>query len=120
MPSPAIMEVALTLKYLLSLEIAGTGAFPDKEEISPNQKSWPETVERMGIKRAPKQKRLPKECGQTERCIGPTKGKRQWQLNDDDAYAGGERSGKCAKPDATSTAANARAHTAAALPPSIV
>jgi hypothetical protein len=119
MPSPAVMEAALTLKYLLSSEIAGTGAFPDKEEIPPNQKSWPETAERMGVKRAPKRKRLPEERRQTERCIGPTKGKRQRRLNDDDAYAGGERSGKRAKPDATSAAANARARAAAALPPSV-
>jgi hypothetical protein len=55
-----------------------------------------------------------------EQCIGPTKGKQQRRLNGDDAYAGGERLGKHAKPNATSTAANAHARAAAALPPSVV
>jgi hypothetical protein len=54
MPSTAVMEAALTLKYLLSSEITDTGVFPDKEEILPNQKSWPETAEQMGIKQVPK------------------------------------------------------------------
>jgi hypothetical protein len=54
-----------------------------------------------------------------ERCIGPIKGRRQRGLDDDDAYAGGERSGKRAKPDVTTAAANARARAAAALPPSV-
>lgn len=117
-PSPAVMEAARSAKYILSSAIAGNRAFPDKEQIPPNQKSWPETAERMGVKRAPKRKRLPEERGQTERSIGPIKGKRQRRLIDDDPYAGGERSGKRAKSDAMSAAANAHARAcgAAAVP----
>jgi hypothetical protein len=63
--------------------------------------------------------RLPEERRQTEQCISPIKGRQQWGLDGDDTYAGGERSGKRAKPNATTTAANARAHAAAALPPSV-
>ena len=50
----------------------------------------------------------------TEQCIGAVKGKRR--RNDPDPYAAGERSGKRAKPDALSAAANERAR-AAAPPP---
>jgi hypothetical protein len=67
-----------------------------------------EMAKRMGVKRAPKRKRLPEECGLTERSIGTTKGKRIRVYSD--PYAGGEQSGKRAKPDALSTVANARAH----------
>jgi hypothetical protein len=73
----------------------------------PNQRSWPETAERMGVKRAPKWKRLPEERGITEQSIGIAKGKKR-RIHED-AYAGGEQSGKCAKPDALSATANARA-----------
>ena len=71
-------------------------ALPDKEKVAPNQKSWTETAKRMGVKRGPK-KRLPKEHGQMER-IGASKGK--CACIHTDLYAGGERSGKHAKPDA--------------------
>jgi hypothetical protein len=74
---------------------------------------------RAGPNVAPLVLRLPEERGQTERCIGPIKGRRQRGLDDDDAYTGRERSGKRAKPDATTAAANARARVAAALPPSV-
>jgi hypothetical protein len=73
-----------------------------------------ETAVRMGIKKAPKRKRLPEERGLTERSIGVAKGKCHCIHND--PYAGGERSGKHAKPDALSTVANAHACTCA--PPS--
>jgi hypothetical protein len=91
---------------------ACTRALPEKERIAPNQKSWPETAERMGVKRAPKRKRLPEERGITEKSIGVAKGKRR-RIHQD-PYAGGERSGKNAKPDALSAMANARACTNAA------
>ena len=51
--------------------------------------------------------RLPGERGLSERSIGVTKGKRR-RIHDD-PYAGGERSGKRAKPDAVSAKANANA-----------
>ena len=62
----------------------------------------------MGIKWAPKCKRLPKERGLTEQCIGVTKGKCCHVHSD--PYAGGERLGKRMKPDALSATANACAH----------
>jgi hypothetical protein len=110
--SPAVLEAVRLAKYSLAAAIAstqGTSAIPDKEVIAPNQKSWTETAERMGVKRAPKHKRLPEERGLTERSIGATKGKRISVYSD--PYAGGERSGKRAKPDALSAVANACART---------
>src|SRR5216683_1195015 len=71
-----------------------------------------ETAKRMGVKHsALKQKCLPKEHGMTAQSIGVAKGKCCWVHSD--PYAGGKRSGKRAKPDVTSAAANARAHVCA-------
>jgi hypothetical protein len=109
-PSPAILEAVRSAKFSLTAAIAsaqGTSAIPDKEVIAPNQKSWTETAVRMGVKKAPKRKRLPEESGLTKRSIGVAKGKKVRIYND--PYAGGERSGKRAKPDALSAAANVRA-----------
>ena len=106
--APAVMAAARSVRYSLTAAIAstqGTHALPDKEPVPPNQHSWPETAEQMGVKRAPKC-RLPGERGLTERSIGARKGKRKTYA---DPYAGGERSGKRAKPDAQSATANARA-----------
>lgn len=105
--APAVMAAAQSVKYSITAAIAstqGTRALPDKEPVPPNQHSWPETAVKMGVKRAPKC-RLPGERGLTERSIGARKGKRKTYA---DPYAGGERSGKRAKPDALSAAANAR------------
>jgi hypothetical protein len=74
----------------------------------PNQKSWTETAVWMGVKKAPKRKRLPEESGLTKHSISIAKGKKVWIYND--PYTGGERSGKCAKPDTLSAAANVHAH----------
>jgi len=116
--SPAILEAARSAKYTLTAAIAsiqGLTALPKKDYIAPNQKSWTETAERMGVKRgAPKRKCLPEERGITVQSIGVAKGKRRRVHSD--PYAGGERSGKRAKPDATSAAANARARACAAPP----
>jgi hypothetical protein len=117
--SSATLEAARSAKYTLTAAIAsteGSNALPEKDVIAPNQKSWTETAERMGVKRsAPKRKCLPEERGMTAQSIGVAKGKRRRVHID--PYAGGERSGKRAKPDATSAAANARAR-ACAIPPS--
>jgi hypothetical protein len=93
----------------------GTSTLPEKEWITPNQKSWPETAERMGVEWVPKWKQLPKEHGITEKSIGITKGK-QRRIHQD-PYTGGERLGKNAKPDALSAMANACACTNAAPSP---
>jgi hypothetical protein len=112
-PAPAVMEAVRSAKYslsALSAAIASTeevSALPERDRIAPNQKSWPETAKRMGVKRAPKRKRLPEERGITEQSIGVAKGKKR-RLHQD-PYAGGERSGKRAKPDALSAAATTQA-----------
>jgi hypothetical protein len=97
-------------KFSLTVAIASaqvTSAIPDKEVIAPNQKSWMETTVRMGIKKAPKCKWLPKECGLTKHSIGIAKGKKVWIYND--PYAGGEQLGKHTKPNALSAMANVHA-----------
>jgi hypothetical protein len=106
----SVVEAYQSAKHGLnafSAAIAGSSAFPKKTVIAPNQKSWPETAEQMGVKRNPKRKRLPEERGLSEQSIGTAKGKRR--RVHDDPYAAGERSGKGAKPDARSAAANTRA-----------
>ena len=106
--APAVMAAARSVRYSLTAVIASTQgmhALPDKEPVLPNQHSWPEMAEQMGVKHTPKC-RLPSECGLTERSIGAWKGKRKMYA---DPYAGGERSGKCTKPDALSATVNARA-----------
>jgi hypothetical protein len=116
----AVLEAIRSAKYSLTAAIAssateGTSTLPDKENIAPNQKSgWGETATRMGAKRAPKRKCPPEERGLTERAIGVANGKRR---RNSDPYAGGERSGKRAKPDALSTEANRRARACAASSP---
>ena len=93
----------------------GTSAFPNKEILAPNQKSgWDETATCMGIKSAPKRKCLPEERGLTEQAISVANQK--CRHANSDPYAGGEHSGKRAKPDALSADANRHAH--AYVPPS--
>jgi hypothetical protein len=118
-PNPAVIEAFRAAKYSLTTAIAsmeGNSALPEKDVIAPNQKSWPETARRMGAKKVPRP-RLPEERGLTERSLGAVKGKRKRLHND--PYAGGERSGKRAKPDAVSRAARARAPPPAARPPHV-
>ena len=94
-------------------------ALPEKDP-NRNQKSWPITIQKMGAggSKTPEEKPSSANAGEstltlTEQCIGAIKGKRCHK--DPDPYAAGERSGKHAKPDALSTAANE--HARAAAPP---
>ena len=106
--APDVVEAFRSVKYSLTAAIAstqGSRALPNREVSPPNQNSWTETAERMGCKRAPK-RRLPGEHGLTERSIGAPRKRKCLYV---DPYAGGERSGRCAKPDALSAEANARA-----------
>ena len=108
-PDAAVMEAVRSVRYTLRAALAstrGSRALPDKVNIPSNQKTWTETAERMGVKRAPK-RRLPDEVGLTDWSIGVAKGKHRRTY--EDPYAGGERSGKHAKPDALS-AKKARVH----------
>src|SRR6266851_6140272 len=107
--SSAILEATCLAKYTLTVAISsieGSNTLPEKDFIAPNQKSWTETAKRMGVKRgAPKRKcpPAPEERGVTAWSISIAKGKRRRVHSD--PYTGGKRSGKHAKPDATSAAA---------------
>ena len=56
--SLAILEATHSAKYTLAAAIAltqGSNALPEKDVVGPNQKSWTEMADRMGVKRcAPK------------------------------------------------------------------
>jgi hypothetical protein len=115
--SLAVLKAVQLAKYSLIVAIAltqGTSALPHKEVIRPNQKSWMKTTECMGVKKAPKWKRLPKEQGLTEWSIGVAKGKHN--CIHIDPYARGEQSGTCAKSDVLSVMVNA--HACVSAPPS--
>lgn len=76
---------------------------PEKEQIAPNQHSWPETAQRMGIKWG-KKGRGKVDSAHTAQHIGEINRKHNWQH--EDPYGAGEQSGKRTKADAQSTAAN--------------
>jgi len=101
------------IKYSLKGVIAsanGSQPLPKKDIFNPNQKTWAEMAQRMGARKPPKRKHSPANENNAERCIGAAKGKCACKYTD--LYAGGERLGKHAKPDAVSATANERAHAA--------
>ena len=111
------LEALKSVKCGLKAAIAsanGSRALPEKDDFHPNQKTWAETAARMGVRKAPRRKPDPVGGNTTEQCIGPVKGKRRKYS---DLYAAGERSGKRAKPDAVSAAANERARATVPPPP---
>jgi hypothetical protein len=85
---------------------------PEKENIAPNQHTWPETAARMGEKRGKKRGKV--DSALTAQHIGEPNRKRP---GNSDPYGAGEQSGKRAKPDARSAAANSRARIKAEPPP---
>jgi hypothetical protein len=102
--SDAVIEAARSAKYSLTAVIAatqGNNALPNPDVIPQNHKSWTETAKQMGVTKS-KRPRPAEDSGLTARSIGVVKGKRRRIHND--PYAGGERSGRRAKPDAASTA----------------
>jgi len=106
---PAVIEAIWSTKYSLVVADAsaeGTSALPDKEFIAPNQNSWSETAAHMGVKRPPKRKCLPEECGLTEQAISVTS---RCRRTNNDPYGAGQCSGTRAKPDMLSADANRRA-----------
>ena len=110
------LKALKSVKHSLNAAIAlanGSRALPEKDNFNPNQKTWAKTVEHMGARKAPKWKPGPVGENTTERCIGAVKGKRRKYSN---PYAAGERSGKCAKPDAVSATANEHAHAHLTVP----
>jgi hypothetical protein len=115
--APHDPEIAKSLKSIQSrlralvllTTAAGDGShLPEKENIGPNQLSWPETAAQMGAKRGNKKGKV--DSALTAQHIGEPNCKR---AANSDPYGAGEQSGKRAKPDARSTAANARARAAA-------
>jgi hypothetical protein len=97
---------------LLSVKDNGS-RLPEKEQIALNQLFWPPTAARMGVKRGEKRRHGKVDSALTAEHIGVPKCKH----TNNDPYGAGEQSGKCAKPDAVSTAANSRVRAAAECPP---
>src|SRR6266566_5007333 len=99
---------------VLSAMAAGDGShLPEKENISPNQYSWPETTMQMGVRHGNTGKSHGKgkvDSALTAEHIGEPNHKHPANNN---LYGAKEQSGKHAKPNARSAAANARAHAAA-------
>jgi len=96
----------------LSVVASATGdgqQLPEKEVIAPNQLSWLETAECMGVKRG-KKRRGKVDSALTAELISEPNRKRN--RRDEDPYGAGEQSGKRAKPDARSVTANTRAQAA--------
>ena len=80
----------------------------EKEQIAPNQLSWPPTAARMAIKHGERKGHGKVDSTRTAEHIGMPKRK----CPTDDSYGAGEESGKRAKPDAVSAAANTWARAA--------
>jgi hypothetical protein len=76
---------------------------PEKENITPNQHSWPETATQMGVKWNNKHINGKVDSALTAKHIGKPNHKR---TADDDPYGAGKQSNKCVKPNAHSAAAN--------------
>ena len=72
---------------------------PEKENLGPNQLSWPKMATRMGVKRGGRKRKGKVDSALTSQHIGEPNRKR---AADNDPYGAGEQSGKRAKPDARS------------------
>ena len=85
-----------------------SGALPKRERLSPNRNLWRDTSRTMNVRISPRRRQRPATPpvlpNSTARHIGPS-GKRKLPLYPD-PYGGGEQSGKRAKADALSQAAN--------------
>lgn len=90
-------------------------ALPKWDRLSPNKNLWLETSRNMHVRISPKRRRrdqaVPNTPSSTAQHIGP-RGKRKLATYTD-PYCGGEQSGKRAKPDAVSAAANSCARSLA-------
>jgi len=111
----AIVEATWSANFSLlaaNASIQGTRALPEKDIITPNQKTWMEMAAQMGMKPAWKRKCLPKEHRVTAKSVGVTKSKKQKCT---DPYG---KQPKHAKPNAMSTSTNEHAHEHAPSPTS--
>ncbi|KAN0130640.1 hypothetical protein V8E53_011533 [Lactarius tabidus] len=107
--SDTVKSLRSVSKHLAAVVASGTGdgpLLPEKERIAPNQHSWTETAQRMGVKRI-KKRRGKVDSALTAEHIGEINRKRTRE--NEDPYGAGEQSGKRAKQDARSVAANSRA-----------
>jgi len=105
------------VKYSLTVAISlanGSWVLPKKDIFHLNRNTWAKTAKHMGVGKAPKWKPSPTGRNTSTECIGPVKGKQACKYTD--PYAAGKRSGKRAKPDAVSIAANERACTSVPAP----
>src|SRR6266702_1622844 len=110
--TPEMVKSVRAVCSHLSVVASATGdgqQLPEKEVIAPNQLSWPETAEHMGVKRGEK-RRGKVDSALTAELISEPNRKRN--RRDEDPYGAGEQSGKSAKPDARSVTANTRAQAA--------
>ncbi|KAH9027884.1 hypothetical protein EDB85DRAFT_2148242 [Lactarius pseudohatsudake] len=122
-PNPeAVSDTAKSLRrvhsHLAAVVVSATSEgpqLPEREQIASNQHSWTETAERMGVKRGNKA-RGKVDSARTAEHIGNINRKRNRE--NDDPYGAGEQSGKRAKPDARSAAANSNARECATKEPS--
>lgn len=98
-----------------SISESGTRSdpLPKRERLFPNANPWLETSQNMHARISPKRRQRPAPAlpSSTAQHIGPS-GKRK-SAQYPDPYSGREQSGKRAKPDAVSAAANARARSLA-------
>ncbi len=105
------LEIANSLNSLKAIQsglrgllLAGNGfTLPEKENITLNQHSWPETAAQMGVKCVGKHPNSKVNSMLTAQHISEPNCK---CVTTNDPYGAGEQSGKQAKPDAHSTAAN--------------
>ena len=105
----SIHAVRSHLSVVATTATGDSQELPEKEVIAPNQLSWPETAQRMGVKHVEKCHGKVNSALTTE-LIGEPNCK--WKGQDEDPYGAEEQSGKCPKPDARSTAANTQVQTA--------
>jgi hypothetical protein len=104
--SNTVKSLRSVSKHLAAVVASGTGdgpLLPEKEQIAPNQHSWTETAQRMGVKRI-KKRRGKVDSALTAEHISEINRKRTRE--NEDPYGAGEQSGKRAKQDARSVAAN--------------
>ena len=83
---------------------------PEKDMIAPNQLSWPETAKHMGVKWGGKHQGKVNSTLSAQ-LIGKLNHK--WNHTDQDPYGASEQSGKHARPNAHSVAANTQVRAAA-------
>ena len=114
------LKALRSVKYSLSAAISsanGSRALPERAVFNPRANLWDETTGVMGgSSKSPKRKRAPTGGNTSTERIGAVKGKRVSKFGDE-AYAAGERSGKRAKPDAVSAAANELSRASVPAPP---